>query len=184
MSRIAGSMVLIAAVAAGGAVSSDASPQPQGRAPVPWGQCCGIGAWPRGQGMMMGPGDSATARHHTAMMRGVPAPYANLSNPLPRTNATVERGAKVYAANCAACHGSTGRGDGPAGRGLSPRPGDLAWLSRMPMGRWDSFMYWTIAEGGAQFGSAMPSFKTSLSKPDTWAVIAYIQARLPQPRQR
>ena len=41
-------------------------------------------------------------------------------------------------------------------------------------------MYWTVAEGGAQFGSAMPAFKGTLSKGDIWAVIAYIQARLPQ----
>lgn len=38
----------------------------------------------------------------------------------------------------------------------------------------------TIAEGGAQFGSAMPAFKDVLSRDDIWAVIAYIQARLPQ----
>jgi len=36
-------------------------------------------------------------------------------------------------------------------------------------------MAWTVAEGGA----AMPSFKQSLSETDRWAVIAYIQARLP-----
>ena len=41
-------------------------------------------------------------------------------------------------------------------------------------------MNWTIAEGGAQFGSAMPASKDALSKDDNWAVIAYIQARLPQ----
>jgi len=42
-------------------------------------------------------------------------------------------------------------------------------------------MYWTIAEGGAQFGTAMPAFKNALSSDDIWAVTAYIQARLPQP---
>jgi len=50
----------------------------------------------------------------------------------------------------------------------------------MPMVQWDSFMYWTVADGGAQFGSAMPAFKDALSKDDIWAVIAYIQARLPR----
>jgi mono/diheme cytochrome c family protein len=119
------------------------------------------------------------ARNHAAMMGGVPAPYTTLSNPLPRTQATVERGGKVYAANCASCHGGTGLGDGPAGRGLTPPPYNLAWLSRMPMSNWDPFMYWTVAEGGAPAGSAMPAFKDSLSKEDTWAVIAYIQAHLP-----
>ena len=40
-------------------------------------------------------------------------------------------------------------------------------------------MYWTVSEGGAPFGTAMPSFKTSLSEGDRWAAIAYIQASLP-----
>ena len=136
---------------------------------------------------MMGPGmmgggmmGGSMARHHAAMMGGIPEPYAKLGNPLPRTPATVDRGAKVYAANCAICHGETGLGDGPGARGLNPRPANLAWLSRMPMSRWDPFMYWTVSEGGGQFGTAMPSFKSSLSETDRWAVIAYIQARLPQ----
>jgi mono/diheme cytochrome c family protein len=132
-------------------------------------------------GGMMG---SGMGRNHAAMMGGVPAQYASLRNPLPRTSATVEHGAKVYTANCASCHGEAGLGDGPAGRALSPPPANLAWLSRMPMSRWDAFMYWTVAEGGGPVGSAMPSFKNSLSKEDTWAVIAYVQARLPQSQPR
>ncbi len=119
-------------------------------------------------------------RHHYAMMSGMPAPYTSLSNPLPRTKETVERGAVIYTKSCAACHGTTGRGDGEAGRNLSPPPGNLAWLSQMPMAQWDSFLYWTISEGGAQFGTAMPSFKSAWSRDDIWAVTAYIQARLPQ----
>ena len=126
---------------------------------------------------MMG---GSMARHHVAMMGGVPAPYANLANPLPQNAATVERGARVYAANCASCHGITGRGDGADARKLNPRPANLARLSSMPMSRWDPLMYWTIAEGGAQFGTAMPAFKDSLSNDDIWAATAYIQARLPQ----
>jgi hypothetical protein len=61
-----------------------------------------------------------------------------------------------------------------------PPLANLALPSQMPMVQWDSFMYWTVAEGGAQFGSAMPAFKDALSKDDIWAVIAYIQAHLPR----
>ena len=137
--------------------------------------------WPMFRGAM--PGMGSMPRHHLAMMWGIPAPYNGLTNPLPRTNATVDQGAKVYVRNCVSCHGATGQGDGEAGRGLSPPPGNLAWLSQMPISQWDAFMYWTIAEGGVSFGTAMPTFKQNLSKEDIWAVIAYVQAQLPQKAQ-
>ena len=125
-------------------------------------------------------GSGSMPRMHFAMVSGVPAPYNSLSNPLPKTRETVDRGATAYEKNCASCHGTTGLGDGPVGRSLSPPPANLAFLSQMPMVQWDPFMYWTVAEGGAQFGSAMPAFKDALSKDEIWAVVAYIQARLPQ----
>lgn len=201
MLAIAG-LVLALGVATVGGAAADA--QPQAQTPQAWPGCCGATPWPQGPGMMgghggmmgghgsgmmgrgmgggmMGPG---SVRDHAAMMGGVPAPYAGRSNPLPRTSATVERGAEVYAANCASCHGPTGFGDGPAGLTLSPRPANLAWLSRMPMSNWDPFMFWTVSEGGSQFGSAMPSFKDSLSDQDRWAVIAYVQAHLPRVKAR
>ena len=157
--------------------------QPQGR--NPWSTCCGWGPWPAGPdtmgpGMMGGGMAGSMPRHRQAMMSGVPAPYDGLANPLPRTRETLDRGATVYTENCASCHGPTGRGDGGAGRELAPAPGNLAWLSQMPMVRRDPFMYWTVAEGGASLGSAMPAFKDTLSKDDIWAVIAYVQARLPK----
>ena len=175
--------ILVAAFAATAAISTAATPQPQGRGQNPWGGCCGVGPWPQAGGMMsggmMGSGGASMQRHHVAMMGGVPEPYTHLQNPLPRTRATVEHGAQVYAASCAACHGQTGQGDGPLARTLTPRPANLAWLSSMPMGRWDAYMDWTVSEGGAPVGSAMPAFKKSLSRDDIWAVIAYVQARLP-----
>ena len=37
-----------------------------------------------------------------------------------------ERGARLFARTCAACHGRQGRGDGPAAADLDPRPRDLS----------------------------------------------------------
>lgn len=195
----------LAACAAAGAVAArqQAPVQPPSAAASPgWQGCCGVTPWGAGGGGMMGGGrggmmgggygggmmggghgygmmGGSSARHHIAMSGGVPAPYTNLANPLPQTPATIQRGEAVYAANCASCHGATGAGDGAAARSLTPPPANLAWLSNMPLSRWDPFMYWTIAEGGKPLGSGMPSFKDSLSKSDIWAVIAYIQAHLP-----
>ncbi len=122
----------------------------------------------------------AAPLHQLAMMSGIPEAYRSLSNPLPRTAETAQRGAAVYQQNCASCHGATGMGDGPAARELSPHPANLARLSRMPMVEWDPFMYWTVAEGGAPLGTAMPPFKDVLSMDDIWSAIAYIQAQLPR----
>ena len=41
-------------------------------------------------------------------------------------------------------------------------------------------MYWSIAEGGRQFDSDMPAFKSTLSKKDIWSVIAYVRAGMPR----
>lgn len=131
----------------------------------------GMGSgWPR-TGFM--------ARHHAAMTQGIPEPYRSMTNPLPQTQETLARGAKIYATNCVICHGPHGRGDGPAATSLKPRPGNLEWLADRPMGQWDPFIYWTVAEGGARFGSAMPAYKASLSSDQIWAVTAYIQAHMP-----
>ncbi|GAA3901934.1 hypothetical protein GCM10022276_20840 [Sphingomonas limnosediminicola] len=126
-----------------------------------------------GHGMMTG----SKMRHHQAMMNGIPEPYRSARNPLPNSPATLQRGAQVYAQNCAACHGPKGYGDGPAGQQLSPRPADLAWLAHSHMVG-DQYIDWTISEGGKPVGSAMPAFKGILSQRDIWAVTSYVRQGL------
>jgi cytochrome c len=121
-------------------------------------------------------------RHHAVATTGVPQPYASMHNPLPISRATIARGAQVFTSSCVSCHGASGKGDGAVGRGLSPPPGDLAWLSDMRISQSDGFMYWTIAEGGVPFGTAMPAFKETLPRDDIWAVSAFIQVHLPRKR--
>jgi len=121
-------------------------------------------------------------RHRTVSTTGVPEPYRSMRNPLPASPERLARGATVYAANCLSCHGRTGKGDGATGRILSPSPFDIAWLSEMKISRFDGFMYWTVAEGGAPLGTSMPGFKGKLSADEIWAVTSYIQAGLPRHR--
>jgi high-affinity iron transporter len=45
---------------------------------------------------------------------------------IPSDTPSLARGAEVFQANCASCHGSMGRGDGPAAAGLDPKPTDLS----------------------------------------------------------
>lgn len=120
------------------------------------------------------------ARKQHVIMNGIPGAYAAARDPLPNTRAKLRRGAAVFDRHCSACHGWTGQGGGPEAFALVPAPADLEWLARTPKGRSEPYMYWTIAEGGRQFDSDMPAFKRTLSRNDTWSVIAYIRAGLPR----
>lgn len=159
-----------------------ANAQPAGGGP-PSGSWREGPGWGRGMGMGPGGGMGHSPRRPFAMRGGLPDAYRSAVNPLPRAPETIERGAKVYADNCASCHGAAGEGDGAAARGLDPPPANLAWLAGTRVAQWDAYMLWTVSEGGAQFATAMPAFGDVLPRDDIWAVIAYIQAGLPGARK-
>ena len=139
-----------------------------------------------GQGMMGRGMMGSMVRHHQAMMYGIPEPYRSMRDPLPNNDATFHHGAEVYAQTCAACHGSSGYGDGPAGKSLNPPPANLTWLSHshMMMGASDGYIYWAVAEGGQRFGTAMPAFKDAMSRKDIWSVVTYLRDGLGTNRRR
>jgi high-affinity iron transporter len=96
---------------------------------------------------------------------------------VPGVNPSLARGAEVYQSQCAQCHGSLGRGDGPKAAGLDPAPANLAdaseLYSRSPL---DFYRRITIGV----VGTAMPSFEPTLSAEDRWAVASYASLlRLP-----
>jgi len=119
----------------------------------------------------MGMGGNMMARHHAT----IPEAYAGLSNPVPADEASLARGAEIFAAHCATCHGDGGMGDGPTADSLDPAPAAIAHTSQM-LG--DDYQIWRISEGGAMepFNSSMIAWKTILDEPSRWDVINYIQA--------
>lgn len=108
------------------------------------------------------------SRHHAA----IPADYAGLTNPIPFDSVSLERGASLYATNCASCHGDGGMGDGPAAAALDPAPAPVAHSSQMLA---DDYLFWRISEGGAPFGTTMPAWK-SLDEQSRWDMINYMRA--------
>ena len=137
-------------------------------------------------GMMMEQGDMSggcmmnmsMARHHYVMRKGIGDDYAGASNPLAETQAEIQQGRLLYERHCATCHGESGRGDGPAGKQLRPRPANIARFAKMPMAS-DGYLLWTISEGGEPVGSAMPPMKDVLSSEEIWKVIAYLREMSP-----
>lgn len=133
-----------------------------------WLTACGGPASSSGMGFEMGPGGGMNSRHHAA----VPDEYASMQSPA-ATALDVQAGGALYASMCASCHGDGGLGDGPAASALDPAPAPVAHTSTMLS---DGYLYWRIVDGGATFGSAMPSWKGSVSEADTWNLIAYMRA--------
>lgn len=130
----------------------------------------GARGWGCGAGMR-----GSMLRHRQAMMNGIPGEYAQAQNPLPPTRDVIAAGATLYQANCAACHGSTGAGNGPAGDGLSPPPANLRWTLRRRVAS-DGYLMWAISDGGAALGTGMPAFAGALSREDRWRIIRYLRA--------
>jgi high-affinity iron transporter len=99
---------------------------------------------------------------------------------IPAVPPPLARGREVYRSGCAACHGPTGRGDGPEAVALSPRPADLTNPSALA-GSSPLDFYRRITVGTA--GTAMPPYEHALSADDRWAVARYVSLfRLPPPQ--
>ncbi len=117
--------------------------------------------------MVMG-NDGMMTRHHA----DVPVEYASLKNPIPADEESLERGAALYATNCASCHGDGGMGDGPTGSALVPAPAAVAHTSQMMA---DDYLFWRISEGGVPFATSMPAWKV-LDEQARWDMVNYMRA--------
>ena len=86
------------------------------------------------------------------------------------------KGKAIFAEKCSPCHGQQGKGDGPAGAALNPKPrnqSDVKYMSTLT----DEHIFKVIKDGGASVGKspAMPAWGSALSNDDIWNVIAYVR---------
>lgn len=88
----------------------------------------------------------------------------------PQRAPDVAAGAQIYAAQCAACHGAQGRGDGLAGQSLDPRPSNFHDAARQGSQSL-AMLYNTISYGVS--GTAMSGFG-ALPEQDRWALAFYV----------
>jgi len=92
-------------------------------------------------------------------------------------------GKQLYGQQCAACHGTTGRGDGEAAYLLYPKPRDLVAAKYRLVSTWervptDQDLYDTITRGMP--GSAMPSWG-HLTPEQRWGLVHYIKSLAQKP---
>ena len=96
------------------------------------------------------------------------------------TPALVAKGKEVWAkAQCATCHGDAGKGNGPVAKALRDAWGDPVLprdLTSGPIkaGAAPEDIYVAVMAGLA--GSPMPSFASSLSPEEAWALVAYVKS--------
>jgi mono/diheme cytochrome c family protein len=99
----------------------------------------------------------------------VPAFKAKKANPTPADGASIERGKAFFVQECVACHGETGRGDGPGAKDLEKKPGNLTnpelWNQS------DGALFFKITVGRRP----MPSFRDTFSSDERWHIVNYIR---------
>lgn len=108
-----------------------------------------------------------------------PKAYANKKSNQWSDQAAIERGKKLYQAQCASCHGADGKGTGPVAKALAHPPADLSNHFHRKPGDGDAYLFWRVSEGGVvepfkSTQSAMPAFKGSLEEGARWDVLSYI----------
>ena len=104
---------------------------------------------------------------------GVPLDVVNIRDPVPPDERSLAIGKDVYTTNCETCHGETGRGDGPTGLRLVPRPADLR-LHTAPGVHTDGELFYWVSYGFPN--SAMPAWKDLLTEEQRWSAINYARA--------
>jgi high-affinity iron transporter len=108
----------------------------------------------------------AQAAH--ALADGLLVAYGDGSAAMPTPD--VAGAASLYAAQCAGCHGASGRGDGPAAAGMVPAPIAFTDLTRATQ-RSPLALYEAISRGVA--GTAMPAY-AQLDEAQRWALAFHV----------
>lgn len=98
-----------------------------------------------------------------------PMSAAKQHNPVRATKQSLKLGATLYKKYCASCHGGKGQGDGPAAKGLSVAPANLAAMAPMHP---DGGLAWKIANGRG----SMPPWKGTLTTKQIWHVVNYLKS--------
>ena len=111
----------------------------------------------------------STAIAQQATQWVVPKEADALKNPLKDNATSAAEGKKLYTVYCAVCHGDRGKGDGPAGIAITPRPADHS--TQKFQAQTDGAIYWKLTTGRPP----MASYKTSLKDEQRWQLVDYIR---------
>jgi len=99
-----------------------------------------------------------------------PAAEKSKKSAVPNSPQAVAAGKKLVTDKaCTACHGETGKGDGPGAAALTPKPAN--WTSAAVQSESDGCIFWKISTGRGP----MPPWGTTLSETERWQIIQYLR---------
>ncbi len=96
-----------------------------------------------------------------------------MKNPMAKTPENIAKGKALYEGKgtCFNCHGTSGKGDGPAGQILNPSPRNFT-NPKFHKNRKDGEMFWVLKNGSAGTGM-VPMIGTAITEDEAWLVILY-----------
>ena len=112
-----------------------------------------------------------------------PARAARKANPVPSDATSIAQGKELFTQACLPCHGSLGKGDGPAAATLERdgkpiKPGNLSdpklWEQT------DGTIFWKLSEGR----TPMPAFQETYTDEQRWRIVNYVRTLAPQPKTK
>lgn len=101
----------------------------------------------------------------------VPPAAARARNPIGADAASLKEGRRLWDAHCAACHGSTGRGNGPEAPRLEKAVPDLTDRELLPA-QTDGELWRKVWAGRRP----MPGYKKTLSETQLWHLVNFMRA--------
>lgn len=108
-------------------------------------------------------------QHHRQWV--IPESARQRINPLQPTESSLRPARLVYDEDCAQCHGSTGKGDGPEAKLHDPLPADLT-DPKTTHALTDGEIFYQISEGRRP----MPSFKRRLTEDQRWQLVLLVRS--------
>jgi mono/diheme cytochrome c family protein len=97
---------------------------------------------------------------------------SNIKEPWIPNDDLVAHGQQLFKTNCAMCHGAEGKGDGPAGASLNPKPRNLV-EGKWKFGGTRLGLYGVLLNGSK--GTSMQSY-AHMPSVDRWSLVHYIRS--------
>lgn len=116
-------------------------------------------------------GPRLSAPEGAVPVRGIEifSPDERLDNPVSKTHVSIQSGKRLFAINCAMCHGPEGRGDGLVGKKFIPPPPNLHTEKVQSLG--ESDIHQRITNGYGR----MPAFRKRISTENRWNLVNYLK---------